>query len=103
MLNVIIYILSSPLTHTHTFSLSLSLSLIRIIVGAPNGTFPGGVEFNDAITEDPLNNTGLVYVCNIGCTSNRNCCKALTGTGSGNDIRLFDYEGLYSQCRPYSP
>jgi hypothetical protein len=75
----------------------------KIIVGAPNGTFPGGVEFNDTITEDPLNNTGLVYVCNIGCTSNRNCCEALTGTGTKNDIRLFDYEGNSNGPDPFVP
>ena len=65
-------------------------------MGAPNGTFPGGVKGFGKRDDDkggPLNNTGLVYVCDINCTNNETCCQALTGNGTGNDIRLFDYQG----------
>ena len=40
-------------------------------------------------TSGVVNNTGLVYVCPVTPGE----CEALTGSGSGNDIRLFDYEG----------
>jgi integrin alpha 8 len=71
----------------------------KIIVGAPNGSFPGGLEFN-ITDDDALNNTGLVYVCNISCTSS-DCCEALTGNGTGNDIRLFDYQGNSNGRDPF--
>jgi hypothetical protein len=62
----------------------------KIIVGAPNGTFPGGLMFTGVSDTESLNHTGLVYVCPISPPGD---CEALTGSGAGVDIRLFDYEG----------
>jgi hypothetical protein len=62
----------------------------KIIVGAPNGTFPGGLTFTGVDDSEALNRTGLVYVCPISPPGD---CEALTGNGTGVDIRLFDYEG----------
>ena len=59
-------------------------------MGAPNGTFPGGLTFTGVDDSEALNHTGLVYVCPISPPGD---CEALTGNGTGVDIRLFDYEG----------
>jgi hypothetical protein len=68
---------------------SHAISNTKIIVGAPNGTFPGGLTLPGVDASEALNHTGLVYVCPITPGD----CEALTGNGTGNDIRLFDYEG----------
>ena len=61
----------------------------RIIVGSPNGTFPGGLSFSGVNDSQVVNNTGLVYMCPITPGD----CESLSGNEMGNDIRLFDYEG----------
>ncbi|XP_064401212.1 integrin alpha-5-like [Halichondria panicea] len=61
----------------------------RIIVGAPNGTFPGGLPGLVDAGSDPVNNTGLVYQCPI----DNGTCGAVGRDGStSNPInrRLFD-------------
>ena len=55
----------------------------RIIVGAPRGTFPGGLDLDAAST--PENQTGLVYDCPVS----RGSCGRL-GDGTGLSEKLFD-------------
>lgn len=62
----------------------------RIIIGAPQGTYPGGV---DGLPElIPEERTGLVYQCPI--LSPGNCVGLVDATGNdnvtNNDRRLFD-------------
>ncbi len=67
----------------------MSLPGHRIIVGAPNGTFPGGLPGLVDAGSDPVNNTGLVYQCPI----DNGTCGAVGRDGStSNPInrRLFD-------------
>jgi hypothetical protein len=52
-------------------------------VGAPKGTYPGGLSPSTMST--PENETGLVYNCPVRSGS----CGRI-GTGEGNDARLFD-------------
>ena len=60
-------------------------------MGAPNGTFPGGLNLAGIDGSEAVNDTGLVYVCPITPGD----CEPLSGTGSGNDVRLFDHEGQW--------
>jgi hypothetical protein len=53
------------------------LSKTRIIIGAPYGTFPGGLSLADP-GKRAENNTGLVYVCDV--TGNN--CGGVTGNDS---------------------
>ena len=59
----------------------------RIIVGAPRGTYPGGLSLPENGMAE--NQTGLIYDCPIQLGD----CNGLFGSGSGNDLRLFDPEG----------
>eukprot|EP00731_Ephydatia_muelleri_P007766 Em0004g104a len=56
-----------------------------IIVGAPKGTFPGGLNYTH-LGEPPVNTTGLVYLCPILNSS----CEGLLGNGMSWDRKLFD-------------
>ena len=56
--------LSLSLPLSPPLSLSLSLPSCRIIVGAPSGTFPGGLGFNDPGAQR-AERSGLVYTCPI--------------------------------------
>ena len=80
-----------PISH----SIMLPIQTFRIIVGAPKGTFPGGLNLSDP-GNDHISHTGLIYACSIapgsmGCDAiQRNVIPdddtdSLKGTG-----RLFD-------------
>lgn len=67
-----------------------SLENTRIVVGAPRGSYPGGLASGlPGNSQGALPNTGLVYVCPVEPGS----CGPLTGNGQGADLRLFDGEG----------
>ena len=51
------------------------------------GTFPGGLNFPGINDSSVVNRTGLVYACPITPGE----CRSVSGSGVGNDIRLFDY------------
>ena len=60
----------------------------RIIIGAPQGTYPGGL--SDLPTLEPVALGGLVYLCDINAPGN---CTGLLSNESDedhNDRRLFD-------------
>jgi len=59
----------------------------RIIVGAPKGTFPGGLNVGAPGSNSALR-TGLVYQCPVSPST----CTGVFGTGTGTDKRLFDDE-----------
>ena len=85
--------------------ISLFLFLFRIIVGAPKGTFPGGLDLIDH-GQPAINRTGLVYACSI---TPQTMCQAVLGDESlfqnGDQInndglhgagRLFDHRRMYN-------
>ena len=65
----------------------------RIIVGAPKGTYPGGLAL--PASADAENETGLVYQCSL----TDEACSAVGRDGSNpaND-RLFDSQRKLSVC-----
>ena len=63
------------------------VSVYRIIVGAPKGTFPGGLSGVTTGGSNPVSDTGLVYQCPV---VNPGTCTGVFGNGAGNDRRLFD-------------
>lgn len=60
----------------------------RLLVGAPLGTYPGGVL--GLPTSSPERETGLVYQCRVAGE-----CEGILGNNAGNDRRLFDGDGEY--------
>ena len=86
-----LYTSPSPFLH------SLSLSP-RILVGAPSGTYPGGLPVPpDVNVSGVVNRTGLVYACPITPGD----CDSVSGNGVGNDVRMFDYEGKTVEEKVY--
>ena len=79
---IIIVMPIQSLNHTHT-TIKPHPHTGRIIVGAPRGTFPGGLDLDAAST--PENQTGLVYDCPVS----RGSCGRL-GDGTGLSEKLFD-------------
>ena len=69
----------------------------RIIVGAPHGTYPGGVPGLPTLM--PENGTGLVYQCPL---RNGNCTGVM-GNDRLNDRRLFDGDRKYCIIVIYKP
>lgn len=69
----------------------------RIIVGAPKGTFPGGLNVGAPGSNSALR-TGLVYQCPVSPST----CTGVFGTGTGTDKRLFDDERKCLYSRQYS-
>lgn len=61
-----------------------ALTSTRILVGAPKGTYPGGL-LDLSMSSTPENETGLVYDCPV----QQGTC-GMIGNGQGNDARLFD-------------
>ena len=58
-----LHALTLSLSHTHTHTHSHT---IRIVVGAPKGTYPGGLSLNaPKFAFPPVNETGLVYQCPV--------------------------------------
>lgn len=61
-----------------------ALTSTRILVGAPKGTYPGGL-LDLPMSSTPESETGLVYDCPV----QQGTC-GMIGNGQGNDARLFD-------------
>ena len=93
MLLFVIYIKIMIMFHA---SLDFFIFLFRIIVGAPKGTFPGGLDLTDR-GQPAINRTGLVYACSI---TPQTMCDAVLG-----DENLFqngdqiDNDGLHGAGR----
>ena len=72
----------------------------RVVVGAPNGTYPGGLSINNPDCPSPsaqMNNTGLVYLCSI--QPGKDTCDGALGNGTTENGRLFDCQGtLWLLC-----
>ena len=58
-------------------------------MGAPAGTYPGGLDLPNA--PNATNMTGLVYLCPV----NPGDCEGLRSNETDNDRRLFDDEGMF--------
>ncbi|KAL5496319.1 hypothetical protein EMCRGX_G012578 [Ephydatia muelleri] len=66
-----------------------NLSLWRVVVGAPNGSYPGGLSLTNPSCSTPtINNTGLVYLCSI--QPGKDTCDGAVGNGTVDNGRLFD-------------
>ena len=64
------------------------LLLCRIVVGAPRGTYPGGLFDLPELEPEPF--TGLVYICDVASPGNCSGLLSNEGNVSHNDRRLFD-------------
>ena len=65
-------------------------------MGAPKGTFPGGLDNLVEPTSQPENETGLVYDCPLNSGP---CGPVGRSVGAGIfDRRLFDDQSAYSVC-----
>ena len=76
----VLVILCAPHTHVLTVQSSTSITDLyfhRVLVGAPKGSYPGGLNLSDP--ELPAaSNTGLVYSCPIGSGN----CEGVRGDTS---------------------
>lgn len=59
-----------------------------MIIGAPQGTYPGGLSDLPPLVPEPLG--GLVYQCDVGSPGNCNGLLSTETDVSNNDRRLFD-------------
>ena len=73
------------------------LVLCRLIVGAPLGTYPGGLQGLPALNPVPV--TGLVYQCPVNAPGN--CAGLNSSTNDDNARRMFDGDRkFFSPLRP---
>ena len=79
-------------TYSAASPYKLYCSMLRLVVGAPKGTYPGGLYLNNpSCTGNPPQRNGLVYLCSI--QPGKEICDGAVGNGTTNNGRLFDCIG----------